>query len=126
MKVVIKKYWPHIIIAIVLLQTLFYKFSAHPESVELFSGLNLFGLPESYGRIGVGVAELLVSIGLFIKPSERESLLGVMALMVGAMYFHITNIGFAGNNLALFISGVIAFILAVFVFAKKYTKQKTR
>ncbi|MCI5050767.1 MAG: DoxX family protein [Candidatus Pacebacteria bacterium] len=126
MKHIIKKYWAHIIIAIILLQTLFYKFSAHPESVTLFTELQLFGLPEAYGRIGVGVAELLVSIGLFIKPSERESLFGVMALMAGALYFHITKLGFAGNNLPLAISAIVALVLAVYIYAKKYTTKKTR
>lgn len=124
MKKILKKYYLHIIIAIILLQTLLYKFTAHPESVELFSRVKLFGLPESYGRIGVGIAELIVSIGLFIKESERESLFGVMALMIGAIYFHVTSIGFAGNNLAIFISGVVALVLAIIIYIKKYTKQK--
>lgn len=122
MKKIIQKYYLHIIIAVILLQTLFYKFTAHPESVSLFTEIGLFGLAESYGRISIGVAELIVSLGLFHKESERESLFGVMALMIGAIYFHINSLGFSGNNLTLFISAVVALISAMVIYIKKYTK----
>jgi len=38
-------------VKLVLLQTLWYKFTAQPESVYLFSKMGL----EPYGRIGVGI-----------------------------------------------------------------------
>ena len=44
-----------IVIAVILLQTLRYKFLAHPDSVYIFSTLGL----EPYGRIGIGVMELI-------------------------------------------------------------------
>ena len=52
-----------IVIAVILLQTLRYKFLAHPDSVYIFSTLGL----EPYGRIGIGVMELIASVLLFPK-----------------------------------------------------------
>ena len=43
-----------ILIAIIFLQTLYFKFTAHPDSVHIFSELGI----EPYGRIGVGIFEL--------------------------------------------------------------------
>tara|TARA_B100001750_G_scaffold184712_1_gene153621 strand:+ start:125 stop:487 length:363 start_codon:yes stop_codon:yes gene_type:complete len=119
MKNFLKKYWPYIIIAIILLQTLRYKFTAHPESVALFTELSLFGQSEAYGRIGSGIVELLVAIGLFIRPLRQISLLGVVTLMGGALYFHITKLGFEGNNLPLAISAGVALVLATYTLARK-------
>ena len=52
-----------IVIAVILLQTLRYKFLAHPDSVYIFSTLGL----EPYGRIGIGIMELISSVLLFPK-----------------------------------------------------------
>lgn len=119
MKKIIKKKFPYIVIAVILLQTLFYKFTAHPESVALFTQVNLFGLGEAFGRIFVGVLEFLVSIGIFISKTRKISLIGVIGLMFGAVYFHITKIGFAANNLPLFISGLVVLFTAVYLLRKK-------
>ena len=48
--------------AIIFLQTLYFKFSAAPESVYIFSTLGI----EPWGRLGSGVAELIASILLLI------------------------------------------------------------
>lgn len=119
MKQKIKKYFPYILISVILLQTLFYKFTAHPESVVLFSKISLLGMNEVTGRIGIGILELLLSIGIFIRPLRKLSLLGVVALMLGAVYFHITTIGFEGNNLPLFISALVALGTAGYLLIKK-------
>ena len=52
-----------IIAAVILLQTLYFKFTAHPESVELFSKLGV----EPWGRICTGVIELITGILLLKK-----------------------------------------------------------
>jgi len=122
MKNWLKKNWPYIIIAIILLQTLRYKFTGHPDSVELFEQLMLFGQPENVGRLGVGITELLVSIGLFIKPLRTLALIGVIGLMSGALYFHLTILGFAGDNLFLSISALIALTLGIYLFIKRISK----
>lgn len=122
MKTKIKKYFPYVVIAGILVQTLFFKFTGHPESVALFTELNLLGMDESVGRLGTGIIELLVSIGLFIPALRKISLVGVIALMSGAVYFHITKLGFEGNNLPLAISAIIALVVALYLFVKKYKK----
>lgn len=48
--------------AVILLQTLFFKFTAAPESVVLFQSLDM----EPRGRIGTGIVELIASLLLFI------------------------------------------------------------
>ena len=60
-----------IIAAIILLQTLFYKFTAHPDSVYIFTTLGI----EPFGRIGSGILELITGALLL---SRRTSLYGAI------------------------------------------------
>ena len=75
--------------AVIMLQTLYFKFSAHPQSVHLFTILGM----EPWGRIGTGVLELIAS-GLILYPRTTGwgALLGV-GLMSGAIFFHLTKLG---------------------------------
>lgn len=96
-----------IVPAIILLQTLFFKFSAAPESVYIFSTLGL----EPWGRILVGVAELIAAVLLLIpRATVPGAVLGIM-LMSGALFGHLTKLGFVVQN-----DGGELFILAVIVF----------
>ena len=54
-----------LIVAVILIQTLFFKFSAAKESVYIFSTLGM----EPWGRIGSGIFELVASILLFIPST---------------------------------------------------------
>ncbi|MDX2189793.1 MAG: DoxX family protein [Bacteroidota bacterium] len=76
--------------AIIMLQTLYFKFTASPESVYIFTTIGM----EPWGRIGIGIMELIASILLFI-PSKHwlGAALGIN-LMAGALFFHITKLGF--------------------------------
>jgi hypothetical protein len=79
--------------ALIMLQSLFFKFTAAPESVALFEQLGL----EPWGRLGIGVAELVASLMLlFPKTVGNGAVLGLV-LMVGALGAHLTNLGFAGD-----------------------------
>lgn len=95
-----------IVSALVMLQTLYFKFSAAPESVYIFSKLGL----EPYGRIGVGIAELIASIFL-IAPKTRffGALMGI-GLMLGAIVGHLTKLGIDVMN-----DGGYLFILCLIV-----------
>ena len=96
-----------IVPAIILLQTLFFKFSAAPESVYIFSTLGL----EPWGRIMVGLFEL-VAAALLLVP--RTSVLGAalgVALMGGAIFSHLTKLGIVVQH-----DGGELFILALIVF----------
>ena len=94
--------------AIILLQTLYFKFSAAPESVYIFSTLGL----EPYGRIGIGIAELIASLLLLYTPiSWLGALLG-MGLMAGAIFSHLTQLGISvqGDGGYLFFLAVVVLI----------------
>ncbi|MES2380621.1 MAG: DoxX family protein [Bacteroidota bacterium] len=93
--------------AVILLQTLFFKFTAAPESVYIFSTLGI----EPYGRIGSGIAELIAAI-LLIWPSK--SLIGALlsaGVMVGAIASHVLFLGLEIMN-----DGGLLFTLALVVF----------
>ena len=93
--------------AIILLQTLFYKFTAAPESVAIFKTLGL----EPYGRIVLGVIELVVAILILVpKTTWLGALLGV-GIMAGAIFSHLTKLGVVVNN-----DGGTLFILASITF----------
>jgi DoxX-like family len=95
------------IAAVIMLQTLYFKFTAQPESVQLFSMLGM----EPWGRIGTGVGELIAAI-LILYP--RSSWLGAglgLGLMSGAIFFHLTILGiFFGGDALLFSYAVIVFV----------------
>lgn len=83
-----------ILAAVILTQSLIYKFGAHPDSVMLFSTLGV----EPFGRIALGVIELLVAI-LILNPKTTllGALMGTM-IMIGALGAHIFQIGIIFNN----------------------------
>lgn len=83
-----------VIAAVIMLQTLYFKFTAHPDSVYIFTQLGM----EPYGRIGIGVMELITSI-LLLLPSTRPfaAVLGV-GIISGAIFFHLTKLGINVNN----------------------------
>ncbi|HVU36892.1 MAG TPA: DoxX family membrane protein [Opitutales bacterium] len=78
-----------IVAAIILLQTLFFKFTAAPESVYIFTTLHL----EPWGRIGIGVLELIASILLFIPRCTWCGAGLALGLMGGAIMSHLTQLG---------------------------------
>ena len=75
--------------AIILLQTLFFKFTAAPESVYIFTKVGA----EPWGRIGSGVVELIAAI-LILTPrfTWLGSLLAI-GVMAGAILSHVTVLG---------------------------------
>jgi uncharacterized membrane protein YphA (DoxX/SURF4 family) len=83
-----------LIATVILLQTLFFKFTAAPESVYIFSTIGL----EPFGRIGIGVLELLASILILFPKTTAFGALLAIALMAGAIYFHLTKLGVVVQN----------------------------
>ncbi len=78
-----------IIAVLIMLQTLYFKFTASPESVYIFTTVGL----EPYGRIGIGVLELIASI-LIIVPATTYLGAGLaLGLMIGALGMHFTILG---------------------------------
>lgn len=104
-----------LIAAAILGQTLFFKFTAAPESVYIFSTLGV----EPWGRIGTAVLEL-IAVGLLLYP--RTPVLGAVlaaGLMAGAIGSHLTKLGIEvqGDGGTLFGLAVTVFIAALVVVA---------
>lgn len=83
-----------LIAAIILLQTLFFKFTAHPDSVYIFTQLGM----EPYGRIGIGVAELITAILLIVPRTRPYGAVIGLGVISGALFFHLTKLGVNVNN----------------------------
>ena len=100
-------------IAVILLQTLRYKFLAHPDSVYIFSTLGL----EPYGRIGIGIMELIASVLLFPKRTIWLGALLSVGLMAGALFSHLTQLGIEVKNDGgtLFYMALVTWILGLVV-----------
>jgi uncharacterized membrane protein YphA (DoxX/SURF4 family) len=95
-----------IVAALILLQTLYFKFTGHPESVELFTKLGA----EPWGRIGTGVIELIASILLLIPSTVFVGAFLGVGLMAGAIVSHLTVIGIESKG-----DGGQLFMLAITV-----------
>jgi len=101
-----------LIVAIILLQTLFFKFTAADESVYIFSTLGM----EPWGRIGSGVFELIASVLLLIPSTVIPGAAMAMAATGGAIFFHLTKLGVAltpvGDKGELFVLAVAVTLCA--------------
>jgi uncharacterized membrane protein YphA (DoxX/SURF4 family) len=75
--------------AVILLQTLFFKFTAAPESIYIFTKVGL----EPYGRIGSGVVELIAAILILIPATSWLGAGLALAVMFGAIFSHLTVLG---------------------------------
>lgn len=97
-----------ILAAFILLQTLYFKFTAAPVSVHIFSNLGL----EPWGRIGTGVMELLAGIILLWKRTSLFGALLALGIMAGAILSHLLFLGIEiqGDGGNLFILAVIVSI----------------
>jgi hypothetical protein len=78
-----------LIVAVVLLQTLFFKFTAAPEAVFIFSTLGV----EPWGRLATGVLELLASVFLLVPATAQLGGLAAVAIGLGAVASHLTVLG---------------------------------
>lgn len=83
-----------IIASVILLQTLYFKFTAHPESVALFSKLHA----EPWGRIGTGILELITGILLLMPSTTRFGAVLAFGLMGGAITSHVLVIGLESSG----------------------------
>ena len=93
--------------AVIFLQTLFFKFTAAPESVYIFETVGM----EPFGRIGSGIAELIAAILLLIPSTSWMGAALGLGTIAGAIFFHLTILGIEVQN-----DGGTLFALAVVVF----------
>lgn len=107
-----------IIPAIIMLQTLFFKFSASDESVYIFSTLGV----EPWGRILSGVMELIAGILLVIPGKTVYGAIIGAGVMAGAIMSHLTILGIEvmDDGGQLFIYALITFVCcAILVFVNR-------
>jgi uncharacterized membrane protein YphA (DoxX/SURF4 family) len=97
-----------VVVAIILVQTLFFKFTAAPESVYIFETVG----QEPVGRIGSGVVELIASVLLFVPGLTAVGALLALGTMSGAIFFHLTKLGIVVQE-----DGGTLFALALVVWA---------
>jgi uncharacterized membrane protein YphA (DoxX/SURF4 family) len=83
-----------IIAALIMLQTLYFKFSGAEESVYIFSQLGM----EPWGRIGTGVLELIASVLILYPKTTFFGSLLATGLMAGAIGAHLTKLGIVVKN----------------------------
>lgn len=99
-----------VIVAVILLQTLFFKFSGAAESVYIFSTLGA----EPWGRIGSGAIELIASALLLFPRTVALGALLSLGTISGAILAHLTRLGIAlaavDDHGELFALAVVVFI----------------
>ncbi|UUW08427.1 DoxX family protein [Flavobacterium plurextorum] len=93
---------------VILLQTLFFKFTGAEESIYIFQTLGI----EPFGRISSGVVELIASILILIPRTTLLGALLALGTMVGAIISHLFVLGIEVKN-----DGGLLFILASITFA---------
>jgi putative oxidoreductase len=78
-----------LVAAVIMLQTLYFKFTGQPESVYIFSAVGM----EPWGRIGTGVAELVSSIFLLLPATIVLGAMMAVGIMLGAIATHLFFLG---------------------------------
>ena len=96
-----------IVVALILFQTLFFKFTGAEESKYIFSTLGA----EPWGRIGSGVIELITVVLLLIPSTVTIGAVLALGTGAGAMLSHLTKLGVVVKD-----DGGLLFLLAVTVF----------
>src|SRR5215216_4070346 len=96
-----------LVVAIILFQTLFFKFTGAEESKYIFSTVGA----EPWGRIGSGILELIAVILLLIPSTVTVGAILAIGAASGAILSHLTKLGIVVKD-----DGGLLFALAVSVF----------
>ena len=81
-------------VAIILLQTLYFKFTAHPDSVHIFSALGV----EPWGRISLGIVELITAILILTPKTKIIGMINSLGIIIGAVFSHFLVLGVNVGN----------------------------
>lgn len=120
--------------AIILLQTLFFKFTAAPESVYIFTRLGEFvhrflpfaqvGTIEPMARIGSGMLELVAAILLLTPRFVWAGAILALAATAGAILSHLTFLGIEvqGDRGLLFGLAITVVVMSVIALALHRTQ----
>src|SRR3954463_127264 len=83
-----------LVVAGILFQTLFFKFTGAAESKYIFSRLGL----EPWGRIGSGVVELIACFLLLYPRTVTIGAIVAIGVISGAIMSHLTKLGIVVVN----------------------------
>src|ERR1044071_3759985 len=116
-----------LVAAAIMLQTLYFKFSAQPESVYIFSQVGI----EPWGRIGTGIAELVASAMLLYSGTVVLGALMSTGLMLGAVATHLFILGIQvqGDNGQLFAYALVVLLASttlLYIHADEVFQLKAR
>jgi len=78
-----------LVAAVIMLQTLFFKFTGAEDSIYIFTQIGM----EPWGRYAIGTGELIAGILLLVPSFSWLGAIGGIGLMAGAVFFHLTIIG---------------------------------
>jgi uncharacterized membrane protein YphA (DoxX/SURF4 family) len=112
-----------IVAALIMLQTLYFKFTGAPESVYIFSQVGL----EPEGRYATAIAELVASILLLIPQTSLVGASIALFIMIGAIATHVSIIGIEvmHDHGQLFIYAIVV-ALASFYIILRYTRKRKK
>ena len=114
-------YWvARVVAALILFQTLFFKFSGAAESVYIFTKVGM----EPWGRIAVGIFELVAGVLLLIPVTAWLGGLVALGLMAGAIGLHLTVLGIVvkGDGGYLFFLAVLVAICSAYILIRDTEK----
>ena len=102
-------------VAVILLQTLFFKFTGAPESIYIFTTVGA----EPWGRYGSGVMELVAAVLLLIPGTVAIGALLAVGVGVGAIFSHLTLLGIEvqGDGGLLFALACVVLVASAVVLA---------
>ncbi|MEK6898895.1 MAG: DoxX family protein [Nanoarchaeota archaeon] len=106
-----------IIVALIFLQSLFFKFTGADEAVYIFSQIGI----EPWGRYLVGVGELFASVLILIPSLSFYGAILASLIIIPAIIFHLTTLGIVvyDDNGLLFGLAIVVLILSVFILVKR-------
>ncbi len=114
-------YWfARVLAAIILVQTLYFKFSGSQESVYIFTTVGM----EPWGRLGIGVMEMIAAVLLLLNPTAWLGATLAFGLMVGAIGMHLTLLGISvqGDGGYLFSLAVTVSLCSTFIMLRNKEK----
>lgn len=120
-KVSLSLYWSARLIAVIILaQTLFFKFSGAEESIYIFTTVGM----EPWGRIGIGILELVAAALLLFNKSAWFGGVLALGLMLGAIGMHLTKLGISVQDDGgyLFFLALLVAVCSTFVLVRNRAK----
>ena len=109
-----------LVVAVILLQTLYFKFTGAPESKYIFETVGM----EPWGRIGSGIVELFAAILILIPRTTWLGAVLALGSVAGAILFHLTKLGIEvmEDRGLLFFLACIVFICSLIILINERSK----